>query len=187
MVSSLCTRHTPCAIGQRHTECAGYVSDQTAVKESENDTASFRQYTIGINDTIFYSKGFIILNKIIPNPDNGKYHFTANDTALMADMTVVNKDSMRSKANPLFYIKDNRVIPVVDTVFSQDLAIAFNGVGENKKLLFGVKESSSMIPFVALKVLLFPQINILWIGTLIMITGFIMSIFRRIKLLRAVN
>ena len=156
-------------------------------QESENDTASFRQYTIGINDTIFYSKGFIILNKIIPNPDNGKYHFTANDTALMADMTVVNKDSMRSKANPLFYIKDNRVIPVVDTVFSQDLAIAFNGVGENKKLLFGVKESSSMIPFVALKVLLFPQINILWIGTLIMITGFIMSIFRRIKLLRAVN
>ncbi len=156
-------------------------------QESENDTASFRQYTIGINDTIFYSKGFIILNKIIPNPDNGKYHFTANDTALMADMTVVNKDSMRSKANPLFYIKDNRVIPVVDTVFSQDLAIAFNGVGENKKLLFGVKESSSMIPFVALKVLLFPQINILWIGTIIMITGFIMSIFRRIKLLRAVN
>jgi cytochrome c-type biogenesis protein CcmF len=153
-------------------------------QESEEDTASFKPFSIGINDTIFYSKGYIILNKIIPNPDNYKYHFTSNDTALMADMTVIDKDSMRFKANPLFYVKNNRVIPIVDTVFAQDLAISFNGVGDNKKLLFGVKESSTMIPFVALKVLLFPQINILWIGTLIMITGFIMSIFRRIKLLR---
>jgi cytochrome c-type biogenesis protein CcmF len=153
-------------------------------QESDEDTASFKPFSIGINDTIFYSKGYIILNKIISNPDNYKYHFTSNDTALMADMTVINKDSMRFKANPLFYVKNNRIIPIIDTVFAQDLAISFNGVGENKKLLFGVKESSTMIPFVALKVLLFPQINILWIGTLIMITGFIMSILRRIKLLR---
>jgi cytochrome c-type biogenesis protein CcmF len=153
-------------------------------QESENDTASFRQYTIGINDTIFYSKGYIILNKIVSNPDNDKYHFSQQDTALMADMTIFGKDSMHFKAAPLFYVKDNHVIPVIDTVFAQDLAISFNGVAENKKLVFGIKESSSMIPFVALKVLLFPQINILWIGTLMMIFGFILSIVHRIRSLR---
>ena len=39
--------------------------------------------------------------------------------------------------------------------------------------------SSTMVPFVALKVLEFPQINILWIGTIIMIIGFVMSILWR--------
>src|SRR5579862_47808 len=156
-------------------------------QENEEDTASFKPYSIGIKDTIFYSKGYIILDKIISNPDNYKYHFTASDTALMADMTIINKDSMHFKANPLFYVRNNRIIAVIDTVFAQDLAISFNGVGENKKLLFGIKESASMIPFVALKVLLFPQINLLWIGTLIMITGFIMSMIRRIKLIRKVR
>ncbi len=36
-----------------------------------------------------------------------------------------------------------------------------------------------MVPFVALKVLEFPQISMLWIGTIIMIIGFVMSIVWR--------
>ena len=36
-----------------------------------------------------------------------------------------------------------------------------------------------MVPFIALKVLEFPQINILWIGAIIMIIGFVMSILWR--------
>jgi cytochrome c-type biogenesis protein CcmF len=153
-------------------------------QEAENDTAAFRLYTIGLRDTIFYSKGYIILNKIVSNPDNEKYHFSPQDTALMADMSVINKDSMHFKAAPLFYVRNNHIVPVIDTVFAQDLAISFNGVADNKKLIFGVKESSSMIPFVALKVLLFPQINVLWIGTIMMIFGFAVSILHRIRSLR---
>jgi cytochrome c-type biogenesis protein CcmF len=52
-----------------------------------------------------------------------------------------------------------------------------------EKVELRVKESTSMIPFVALKVLEFPQINILWIGTVVMIIGFIMSIVWRRRLI----
>ncbi|HLX92599.1 MAG TPA: cytochrome c biogenesis protein CcsA [Puia sp.] len=152
-------------------------------QENQEDTAAFRQYTIGINDTIYYSKGYIILDGITPNPNNTRYHFSPDDTALMANMTIIDKDSMRFKANPAFYVKNNRIVPLIDTVFAQDLAISFNGVGSEKKLIFGVKESAAMVPFVALKVLLFPQINILWLGTFIMIAGFAISVFRRVKLI----
>ena len=48
-----------------------------------------------------------------------------------------------------------------------------------KKVELGLKESSSMVPFVALKVLEFPHINILWIGTIIMIIGFVISLLWR--------
>ncbi|HEY6899181.1 MAG TPA: hypothetical protein VI233_01000 [Puia sp.] len=45
----------------------------------------------------------------------------------------------------------------------------------------GLKESANMVPFIALKVLEFPQINLLWIGTIIMIIGFVMSLMWRRK------
>jgi cytochrome c-type biogenesis protein CcmF len=41
-----------------------------------------------------------------------------------------------------------------------------------------------MIPFVALKVYQFPFIRLVWIGTAIMMVGFVMSMVRRMKLLR---
>jgi cytochrome c-type biogenesis protein CcmF len=50
---------------------------------------------------------------------------------------------------------------------------------EGRKIELGIKESSQMVPFVALKVLEFPQISVLWIGTIIMIIGFVISIVWR--------
>jgi cytochrome c-type biogenesis protein CcmF len=38
-----------------------------------------------------------------------------------------------------------------------------------------------MVPFVSLKVFMFPQINLVWIGVIIMMTGFVMSIINRRK------
>jgi cytochrome c-type biogenesis protein CcmF len=86
---------------------------------------------------------------------------------------------MRYTASPGFYLKDNVPVYLNDTVFAQDLAFRFNRVVEGRKIELGIKESTSMLPFVALKVLEFPQINILWIGTILMIIGFIMSIVWR--------
>lgn len=149
--------------------------------EQPKDTARFKLYPVSLNDTVFYSNGYLVLNSTVRNPNNAKYHFTDSDTALMAEITVVSKDSLRYKATPVFYLKDNRLNFIADTVFAQNLAVILNGVVGNK-LQIGIKESPSLVPFVSLKVYEFPQINILWIGTLIMIIGFIMSIVRRAKM-----
>jgi cytochrome c-type biogenesis protein CcmF len=151
-----------------------------AEKPDNKDTSGFRNSDpLSVKDTAYFSKGFVILDSVIVNPNNGKYHFSSSDTALMAKVTIVGKDSLRSTAYPVFYFKNNAVQFLNDTVFAQDLAIRFNRIVEGKKVELGLKESSTMVPFVALKVLEFPQINILWIGTIIMIIGFIMSILWR--------
>jgi cytochrome c-type biogenesis protein CcmF len=148
-------------------------------REHVDDTVTFRPSVLAMKDTVYYSKGFVILDSVIINPNNDRYHFGPNDTALMARVTVVGQDSTRSIAYPVFYLKDNMPRFINDTVFTQDLAIRFNRVAENRKIELGLKESANMVPFIALKVLEFPQINILWIGTIIMITGFVMSIVWR--------
>jgi cytochrome c-type biogenesis protein CcmF len=149
--------------------------------DKSTDTVSFRNYPVNLKDTIFYSNGFIILNSVIANPSDEKYHFTSADTALMADVRVVSKEGVEYPAKPVYYVKDNQPKYIIDTIFAQNLAIGFSNVLEGKKIELQVKESSKLAPFVSLKVYLFPFINVLWLGTFIMIIGFIMSITRRVR------
>jgi len=155
--------------------------------ESEQDTASFRSSVVGMHDTAYYSKGYVVLDSVALNPSNTKYHFGRGDTALVAKLTVVSRDSMRYTAYPALYIKDNRPHYINDTVFAQDLALRFNMITPDKKFDLGLKESANMVPFIALKVLEFPQIGLLWLGTIIMIIGFVISILWRRKQARLVK
>jgi cytochrome c-type biogenesis protein CcmF len=157
-----------------------YISYADNIDRAE-DTAQFRSYEANVNDTIFYSNGLMIINKVVVNPVNDKYQFKTTDTSLMADITVFSKEGTEYHARPVYYVKNNQPQYILDTVYAQNLAIGFSKVLNNKKLELQVKESGRMLPFVALKVYEFPYINILWAGAIIMIIGFIMSIVRRSK------
>lgn len=149
--------------------------------DKEKDTVAFRKYPVNVKDTVFYSNGFFVVNKVVPNPSNSKYKFTTSDTALMADITVYSKDGRQYTAQPAFYVKNNQANYVIDTVYAQNLAIGLGRILEGNKIELQVKESTRMMPFVALKVYVFPHINVLWVGTIIMIIGFIMSIVYRLR------
>lgn len=157
--------------------------------DNRDDTAQFKKYTVNVKDTVYYSNGFFTLNSVVPNPNNKKYQFLPTDTALMADITVFSKEGTRFTAQPVFYVKGNEARFMVDTVFAQNIAIAFSRVLENQKIELQVKESNRMVPFVALKVYEFPHINLLWAGIIIMTFGFGVSMVYRSKQgrLKAVN
>jgi cytochrome c-type biogenesis protein CcmF len=154
------------------------------VMNAEEDTAQFKVHPMQPGDTVYYSNGLMVLEKVTPNPVNEKFQFSPNDTAIMAELNIYSSDGRQFKANPVFYVKNNMVQYHLDTVLSQGLAIGLSQVIDNKKIGISVKESSRMTPFIALKVLQFPFINLLWLGTILMVTGFTMSMIRRAKLLR---
>ena len=154
-----------------------YITASDNPSQRGEDTVQFKSNPVTIHDTVYYSKGYMVLDSVVFNP--AKYHFGRGDTAFMAHLTVVSRDSMRYTASPVYYVKNNASEFINDTVFAQNLAVRFMGIADGHKVNIGIKESSTMTPFVALKVYEFPQINILWIGTILMIIGFIMSIIWR--------
>jgi cytochrome c-type biogenesis protein CcmF len=154
-----------------------------AVNNSKvEDTAQFSIKEMAEGDTAFYSNGIIILNKVVKNPDNEKYHFKPTDAALMADITLVSKDSMHYKAAPLIQVDQFGVNQVDDTVYAQNMYVKFAGVTDNKKIKIGIKESDKLIEYVTLKTYVFPYINLVWLGLIIMALGIIMSAVKRAKL-----
>jgi len=150
--------------------------------DKTTDTSQFKIKEMAEGDTAFYSNGYLILNAVVKNPDNGKYHFKPTDAALMADITLHSKDSMHYKANPVVTVDEFGVNHVDDTVYAQNMFLRFAGVTDNQKIKLGIKESDKIIDFVTVKAYVFPFINLVWTGLVIMAIGLLMSAIKRAKL-----
>ncbi len=148
----------------------------------EEDTAQFAIKEMAEGDTAFYSNGIIILNRVVKNPVNEKYNFKPTDAALMADITLISKDSLHYKAMPLIQVDGIGVNQVDDTVYAQNMYVKFAGVTDGRKVKIGIKESDKLIQYVTLKAYVFPYINLVWLGLIIMALGIIMSAVKRAKL-----
>jgi cytochrome c-type biogenesis protein CcmF len=148
-------------------------------RENKEDTTSFKPQAVKVGDTVFYSRGFITLDKVVVNPTGSKYNFGPNDTALVAELTVHSKEGTSYQARPALQVKGNQSLFLVDSVFSQNLAIAFTGIENNNAIRLQVKESEAIMDFITIKAYKFPFINLVWLGTIIMVLGFFISALHR--------
>jgi cytochrome c-type biogenesis protein CcmF len=158
-----------------------YISS-LADRSNVNDTAQFKIHEMKMGDSAFYSKGYIVLNDIMKNPDNERFHFKPTDTALVADITVYSKDSTSYKAYPLLSISNFEVNYQDDTVFAKNLYLKLAGITQDGKFKIAVKESEVPADFLTLKAYVFPYINLVWLGLIIMAAGFVTSLSSRAKL-----
>ena len=157
-----------------------YISYALNPDANKDDTASFKISEVAEGDTIFYSKGFMVLNKVVKNPADNKFKIPVTGPSVLADITVTANDSSRYNASPMILVDSFGINQVDDTVYAQNLYVKFAGVtSDQKKLKIGVKESDKMIDFVTLKAYIFPYINLVWIGLIIMAIGLVMSMIQK--------
>jgi cytochrome c-type biogenesis protein CcmF len=152
-----------------------------SVPDASKDTATFKPHNLAIGDSVFYSKGYYILNGIQKNPDNERFHFSPADTALVADITVYGQDGTTHKAYPALVIQNQELNFINDTVFAQNLYLNFSGIDANKKFKINSKETDKLTEFITLKAYYFPYINLVWLGLVIMSCGFIVSLVSRVR------
>jgi len=156
-----------------------------SIPNSDRDTATFRNHEMAIGDSVFYSKGFFILNKIEKDPQNERFNFSPTDTALVADITVYGNDGTSYKAYPALTIKNQQLDYIDDTINAQNLYLNFSGISDNKKFKINSKETDKLTDFITLKAYYFPYINLVWLGLVIMSCGFVVSLVSRIKASKA--
>ncbi|MES2893819.1 MAG: cytochrome c biogenesis protein CcsA [Bacteroidota bacterium] len=151
--------------------------------DANKDTAQFKISEVAEGDTIYYSKGIIVLNSVEKNPASNKFKINPSGPAVLANLTVTAKDSSRYNASPMIIVDSLGINQVDDTVYAQNLYVKFAGVSSDQtKLKIGIKESDTMIDFVTLKAYIFPYINLVWIGLIVMAVGLVMSMIRRLNL-----
>jgi cytochrome c-type biogenesis protein CcmF len=160
-----------------------YVTYLSDPESKAKDTAQYYKRQLAIGDTLFYGNGMWTLNNLQLNPTDQRFRFTPADTVFIADVTVISKEGNRYKARPGFRLRNNQLEMLPDTVMSQSLVFNLNKLvdAEKREVELSIKESDAILDFITLKVYEFPQINLLWIGVVITVLGFGMSMVQRIR------
>lgn len=152
------------------------------------DTTSFKTQSVNVGDTIFYSKGYLVVQDVssyrnIPNVPLGP-----NDSASVATIKVMAKTGSIYTSRPVLLTKGGTGYVQPDTLTAESLVLQLEKV-DGRKADIGVKESDALMKYVTLKAYKFPFIIILWLGTIIMVFGFMISMLwrREVNLLKHVK
>ena len=141
---------------------------------------AFKSVKIKLNDSIFYSNGYIKLNQVLVNPNANRAPGT---NELVLNLQVTSKEGLQYTAQPGIVLEGMNMEQTLDTVKAQNLILSFNKVVNQEEgvLEIGIKESKSLTNLITLKVYEFPMINVLWLGVVVMTIGFMMSMLQRIR------
>jgi cytochrome c-type biogenesis protein CcmF len=149
--------------------------------DKNQDTASFRQKILKRGDTAFYSGGYYILEDVTTQDHIPTGGLAPDDKVSVATIKVVSKNNQTYTVKPILIEKDRTPLPMRDSVIVENLFFELRKV-EPAQVELGVKESNTVLPYVTLKAYKFPFINLVWLGVIIMVTGIIISMVRRIRL-----
>lgn len=148
--------------------------------EGIKDTGSFKNTWVKKGDTVFYSKGYVVVGDVIMANKNDNKDLPVVDSAWLSELTVFSKDGRSYISQPAYFLKDGQPSVKVDTVFTQNLVLNINRVSGDK-IELGMKESDAVMRYITMKAYAFPYINLLWLGTIVMFIGFMMSMVRRVR------
>ena len=148
-----------------------------------NEFTATKTHTLKVGDTMFSSNSIIVLTALDTKIDKIKYHLKASDIAVGAMLKVIDVNDKIYSAEPVYVITNDVVQPVDDNLSQLGLKFTFSKIEpETHKVEIGVSESKrSAKDFVVMEAIVFPYINVLWMGCIIMIIGTVLSIRQRIR------
>ncbi len=138
--------------------------------------------TLSRGDSIYASYAVIVFDSLTTKVDKTLYHLDENDIVVQAHLTVMDlKTSYQAK--PLYIIHENMVQPYEEKVDALGLKLMFVKLNpQNGKVDIAVQEKkSNKRDFIVMQALVFPYINILWLGAIIMAIGSLLSIVERLR------
>ncbi|WP_214225584.1 cytochrome c biogenesis protein CcsA [Pedobacter sp. B4-66] len=160
--------------------------DHEGHSEEENYKAP-RIVTVSVGDTLHTSSGVLTVKALNPKPQAKDLVLGPKDLAVGMPIEV-DVNGKIYKTEPIFLVKGNNVFDFARNIDELGLRVRFTKViPEQGKVQLQVYEKPQQAKdWVVFKSIEFPYINLYWIGTIVMVVGFVISIFRRQKEVKTV-
>lgn len=152
-------------------------------KEEKNEYGTSRSISLKVGDTISSSNSLIVLEGFNTNVDKQKYGIRDSSLAVEAIFKLYDIDKKSYSAKPIYVINHNQVEPIEAEVKELGVKLNFWKITpETGKIEITLAEKQSNKPdFIVMEAIVFPCINILWTGCIVMIIGTALAIYQRIK------
>lgn len=143
------------------------------------DSTTYKKHKVKRGDTVFINRGYLVFNNFNTNVTNEYYQPQQGDIAVSASLTLRDLFGDSATLNPVYYIRDNYEQYIEDTLAERSTYIRL------AKILPEEDAAEIMIrqpeeDYIVMKALLFPYINLLWLGIIVMVLGFFISMVNRI-------
>jgi len=104
----------------------------------------------------------------------------SGDIVVSAALDIYSLDSLVAQLHPIYYIRNQYENEIEDTLSAMGLHARFAKViPEENAAEIQVKQTSKKEDYITLKALVFPYINVLWLGVIVMVIGFFISLWNR--------
>jgi len=144
-------------------------------------------HEIAVGDTIRFREGYMVLKGLNKDAHVQDIKLGGNDIAVGADLEITSHGKSYM-AEPIYMVKGGNGFDFARKVDDVGLKLRFSKIiPEKSKVEVTVyQQPESKKPYIVMRAIEFPYINFFWSGTIIMVIGFLMSIFRRNKELKTV-
>ncbi len=148
--------------------------------------ATAKNYVGHVGDTIFSSNAIIVIDSLRTNLSKTEYEKNDSLLEVTAVLRCVDINSKEFYAYPKFIIKNTIVIPKEDVVEELGLKLVFWKINpEDGTIEITMSEKlSNNRDFIVMEAYVFPYINVLWLGCMIMAIGTVIAICERIRKFR---
>lgn len=134
--------------------------------------------TIGVGDTLHFDTGYMILKDL----KNTSFSADSNEVKAFFDVHA----GIASESIEVPFIVSGRTMQVLQGTANVSVAnvqVSFITIlpDQSKKFVFKVDDSSLNTDWIVIKSIIFPMINLVWIGVIVMAFGFFMSMLARLR------
>ena len=136
-------------------------------------------FSVAVKDTFFLNDYVAILDNVVRTDKVDGIDVGPNDAAVRAVVRVLDKNG-EHVLNPAFVIKNRMVAHPAETSDELGVRIQLNEIDpQTGKFTFAVNRTQR--DYIVMKAFEKPLINVLWIGTFVVIIGFIIASIRRYR------
>ena len=156
-------------------------TEEAEEKPEDYKNTSTEQLAPG--DTLFAGQAILIFNGFDREVDREQYNLKEGDIAVAANITAIDISGNKTPLTPLYVIRDRMAIPIPAEMKELGLRLVVNKVlPEDGKVEIALYEKPEAYrEFIVMQAMIFPWINILWAGCLVMIIGTILAMRRRVS------
>ena len=135
------------------------------------------------SDTTSTSNALVTIKGISRDVDKEAFGLGPDDVAAAAVIDVIDVNKKITEIRPVFAIRGRQVFSNEEKVEELGLKISFLYINpENGKVTLGISEKKdNKREYIIMKAIVFPYINVLWTGSILLIIGTIMALRKRIR------
>ena len=152
-------------------------------KKTVNDFSEPQDNVIHLHDTIYSSNAIIILDSLRTNISKEQYQKNDSSIWVTAVFHAYDIDKKVHHAYPKYHLIKDRIEPVSDSIPELGLRLTFwkiNPEDGSVEIMLSERKTNQK-DFIVMQAYLFPYINILWLGCVLMVIGTGLAVFQRVR------